>query len=81
LFQTNFQGFRISAARQVPFFPFQFRASIFERSEATQIAHFLPQRIRSISNFSPVLTDLSLRHFRCFETLDCQFAPELNAVR
>jgi DNA replication and repair protein RecF len=25
-----------------------------------------------------VLTDLSLRHFRCFETLACQFAPGMN---
>ena len=25
-----------------------------------------------------MLTDLSLRHFRCFETLDCQFAPGMN---
>jgi DNA replication and repair protein RecF len=25
-----------------------------------------------------VLTDLSLRHFRCFETLDCRFAPGMN---
>lgn len=25
-----------------------------------------------------MLTDLSLRHFRCFETLECQFAPGMN---
>jgi DNA replication and repair protein RecF len=25
-----------------------------------------------------VLTDLSLRHFRCFEKLDCEFAPGMN---
>jgi DNA replication and repair protein RecF len=25
-----------------------------------------------------LLTDLSLRHFRCFETLKCEFAPGLN---
>ena len=29
-------------------------------------------------NKRAVLTHLSLRHFRCFESLDCEFAPGMN---